>query len=87
MDIAIPALILALIGFGLALFAILVATRRALHPPKKKPPLADGLYRMRQIGKDGLDTIFEIEEISKKETSNEATQTVPKPGSEEASRR
>ena len=87
MDTAIAALILALIGFGLALFAIIVATRRALHPPKKRPPIADGLYRMRQIGKDGPDTIFEIEEISKEETNNEVKETVPEPGSEEAAHR
>lgn len=86
MDIAISALILALIGLGLALYTIVTSTIIALRSPKKRPPLTDGLYRMRQIGKDGLDTIYEVEEISKKETNNEAKQTIPEPKSEEVPR-
>ncbi len=74
MDLAISALILALIGLGLALYAIIASTRKALHPPKKSPPIADGLYRMKKVGKDGLDDIFEIEEVG-----NETKQNVQKP--------
>ena len=74
MDLAIATLILALIGFGMAFYAIIVGIRTALRLPKKKPPIADGLYRMKKVGKDGLDDIFEIEEVS-----NETKQNVQKP--------
>jgi len=84
MDLAIASLILALIGLGLALFAIIVSTRLALRPPKKSPPITDGLYRMKKVGEDGLDSIFEIEEISRKEVNSETKQPVPKPRSQKA---
>ncbi len=75
MDLTIATLILALIGFALAIYAIITSTRSALHPPKKKP-ISDGLYRLKKIGSDGLDELFEIEEVS-----NETSQNTQKSGS------
>jgi len=85
MDTAITALVLALIGLGLAFYAIIVGTRKALRSPKKSSSITDGLYRITQVGKEGLDTLFEIEEINEKETTDEDGQTIPEPRSEEAS--
>lgn len=79
MDTAISALILSLLGLGLALFAIVIGLRTALHPSKKRPPITDGLYRLKQVGKDGLDSIFEIEEVG-----DETKPAVRKPGSQKA---
>jgi len=69
MDIAISALVLALIGAGLALFAIVVASRTALKAKKSKP-VPNGLYRVTKVGEDGVDDIFEIEEVSGKESKD-----------------
>lgn len=64
MDLAISSFMLVIIGLGLALFAIIVALQIALKAKKEKKCIPDGLYRMRKVGEDGLDSIFEIEEVS-----------------------
>jgi len=63
-SLGISALMLAVIGLSLTLFAIMTALRIALKAKKEKS-VPDGLYRVRKVGKDGLDSIFELEEVSK----------------------
>ncbi len=74
MDLVISALILAIIGLGLALFAIMIGLQTALRS-KKTVALPNGLYRIKKIGEDGMDTIFEVEEI---ESENKAVSKEPR---------
>lgn len=83
MDIAISALALALVGLGFALYAVKMGLSVALHP-KRKRPIPNGLYRMRKISEEGIDSIFEIEEVSKENereanSESEKTSKTPKP--------
>ncbi len=73
MDLIISALILALIGLGLALFGIITGLWLALRS-KKIAAIPNGLYRIKKIGEDGVDTIFEIEEIER-EANNESKES------------